>query len=166
MVPAMTAPAVSRKKVIGSERPRIAPPTPARSGLKGFEAAATELGIDLFPWQRTAARYITALGQGERWLYRHVAVVVARQNGKTTLLLPLIVDRMLKGDRIMHTAQDRVIPREVFTQVADYFMTKHPELLAQRNGRPIKPRFANGTEEIRLASGGLYAIVAPSRSGA
>ena len=98
--------------LVGREHPRLAPPTPARANLDAFVKAATDLGITLYPWQRTAARYLTALGQGERWLYRHVAIVVARQNGKTTLLAPLIVSRLQMGHRIMHTAQDRVLPRE------------------------------------------------------
>jgi phage terminase large subunit-like protein len=42
----------------------------------------------------------------------------------------------------------------------------YPELFPLRNGRPTKPRYANGQEEIRLTNGGIYSIVAPSRGGA
>lgn len=124
------------------------------------------MGINLYPWQRTAARYLTALGQGDRWLYRHVAIVVARQNGKTKLLPPLIVSRLLAGHRIMHTAQDRNLPREIFSEVADFMAAEHVGDLAVRNGRIVMPRFANGQEEIRMRNGGIYSIVAPTRSGA
>lgn len=154
-----------RTELIGRDRPRLAPPVPARSLVTEFVATADALGIDLFPWQRTAARYLTALGQGERWLYRHVAVVVARQNGKTRLLVPLIVSRLRMGHRIMHTAQDRNLPREVFSEVAD-IMAASPAELAVKNGRITMPRFANGQEEIRMKNGGIYSIVAPTRSGA
>ena len=139
-----------RNEPIGAEHPRIAPPVPARSQLAEFVTTAKELGIELYPWQRTAARYLTALGQGERWLYRHVAIVVARQNGKTRLLVPLIVQRLLDGHRIMHTAQDRNLPREIFGEVADYMAAEHPAELAVRNGRIVMPRFANGQEEVRM----------------
>jgi hypothetical protein len=107
-----------------------------------------------------AARYLTALDPAGRWLYREVAVIVARQNGKTTLLIPLILQRLLAGQRVMHTAQNRELPREVFGQVADLIVKNYRSLLRS------KPRFANGQEEIRLLNGGLYRIVAPSRGGA
>lgn len=153
------------KPLVGSEKPRLAPPTPARSQLAEFVDCATSIGIDLFPWQKVAARYLTALGQGDAWLYRHVAIVVARQNGKTRLLVPLIVSRLRMGHRIMHTAQDRNLPREIYSEVADIF-TASPAELAVKNGRIVMPRFANGQEEIRLKNGGVYSIVAPTRGGA
>jgi len=153
------------KPLLGHEKPRLAPPTPARSQLAEFIATADELGIDLFPWQRQAARYITALGQGERWLYPEVAAVVARQNGKTRLLVPLIVMRLRAGHRITHAAQTRELTRELFGEVAD-IMAKDPKLFQKRNGRPIMPRFGAGQEEIRLANGGSYRIVAATRAGA
>ena len=105
------------------------------------------------PWQREAAKYLTSDA-------REVAVIVARQNGKTTLLIPLILQRLLQGQRIMHTAQDRVLPREVFVEVAELLVKHYPNML---HGLP---RFANGTESIRLLNGGRYRIVAPSRNGA
>lgn len=127
------------KPLVGSEKPRLAPPTPARSQLAEFVDCATSIGIDLFPWQKVAARYLTALGQGDAWLYRHVAIVVARQNGKTRLLVPLIVSRLRMGHRIMHTAQDRNLPREIYSEVADIF-TASPAELAVKNGRIVMPQ--------------------------
>jgi hypothetical protein len=144
----------------GSPTPRIAPPVPARSQLEDFVACSKEIGIELFPWQRTAARYLTALGRGNTWLYREVAIVVARQNGKTTMLVPLIVKRLREGQRIMHTAQNRELPREAFSQVADIMQAKYGTELKSR------PRFANGQEEIKTRNGGVYRIVAPTRGGA
>jgi hypothetical protein len=146
--------------VVGRATPRIAPPLPARSDLAAFRKTAAAVGYSLYPWQDTAARYLTAKGTGDRLLYREVAVIVARQNGKTTLLVPLIVSRLLAGKRIMHTAQNRELPREVFGLVADIMLAKHWSKLRG------KPRFANGQEEIRLANGAHYRIVAPTRGGA
>lgn len=118
------------------------------------------------PHQDLAGRYIEALGPGDRHLYREVAVIMSRQNGKTELLIPVIVKRLIEGRRIMHTAQDRALPRETFYRVADVMYQHHPELFGSRNGRRSRPRYANGQEEIRLTNGGIYSIVAPSRSGA
>lgn len=147
--------------LVGSPRPRIAPPLPARSDIAAFRDTATGIGITLMPWQETAARYIEAKGP-DGLAYREVAVVVARQNGKSEILVPLIVKRLLAGRRIVHTAQDRAIPREVFYRVAEIMWAEHSDLFPLRNGRPTKPRFANGQEEIRLTNGGRYRIVAPN----
>lgn len=149
----------------GKERPRIAPPVPARSDVKVFEQVATDIGITLMPWQRCAGRYIEATGPEGRHLYREVAIVAARQNGKSTLLVALIVKWLREGKRVIHTAQNRELPREVFGQVAD-ILADDQTLFPERNGRRTRPRFANGQEEIRLANGGLYRIVAPTRGGA
>jgi hypothetical protein len=127
---------------------------------------AAAMDIDLMPWQETAGRYLEAKAPDGRHLYREVAVIVARQNGKTELLLPLIIKRLLAGARIIHTAQDRSLPREVFYRAAEWMWSTHPELFPLRNGRPTKPRYANGQEEMRLTNGSIYSIVAPTRSGA
>jgi hypothetical protein len=139
--------------VNGHANPRVAPPLPRRHQAADLSKLAQTLGIDLFPWQKTAARYLTSD-------YREVCVIVARQNGKTTLLVPLIVQRLLAGKRIMHTAQNRDLPREVFGIVADIFLNLFPHLLRH------KPRLANGQERIELKNGGIYRIVAPTRGGA
>ena len=144
----------------GSAKPRIAPPVPARSALAGFLAECECLGITPFPWQEVAARYLYGLGKGDAWLYPEAAAIVSRQNGKTEIVVPHVSRRLLMGRRIMHTAQNRELPREVFGRVADHFETKHAKLLAKR------PRFANGQEEIKLTNGGHYRIVAPTRGGA
>ena len=156
---------VSRPPLRGRSRPRVAPPTPARSDVKALEAVADELGHPFLPWQHTAARFIEALGpRGHQ--YREVAILVSRQNGKTELLRSLVIHRLRQGRRIMHTAQNRDLPREVFYDVAEFMWTHHRDMFPMRNDRETKPRYANGQEEIRLTNGGRYRIVAPTRSGA
>ena len=131
--------------------PRLAPPTPARSLLADYEAAARELGIRLMPWQRIAARYMTA-GTAKRWAFRSVCIVVARQNGKTELLLPRVVMGLKAGRRMLHTAQNRALPRETFLRVAQA-LNGHPDV--------VEVRYANGQEVIKWANGGRYTLVAP-----
>lgn len=153
------------KPLTGRTKPRIAPPTPARSLVKEYEAQANEIGIELIPWQREAARYLTAQGPGDRLLYREFAAIVARQQGKTELLVPLVVMRLRAGRRIMHTAQNRELPREVFGKVADIMAEKYADEV-KRAPRGLAIRFANGQEEIEMRNGGSYRLVAPTRGGA
>jgi len=147
------------RPLVGHPKPRIAPPTPPRTKRSEavyaeFLRAAEDLGIDLMDWQRVAARYLYAMGPGDRWLYPEFAALVARQNGKTTLLLPHILTRMRMGRRVLHTAQNREIPRETFELLAGH-LDGSPEV--QRRGI----RWANGQEVIKFANGGRYILVAP-----
>jgi phage terminase large subunit-like protein len=151
--------------LLGSAKPRLAPPMPAVSDVAEFREVAASLGISLMPWQETSARYSEARGPDGRHLYKEFCEVVARQNGKTEKLVPLIVKRLRAGRRIMHTAQNRDLPRVVFARVAQ-IMSQDMSLFPTRNGRPVRPRFANGQEEIQLTNGGRYKIVAPTRGGA
>jgi len=143
--------AVTRPLLTGSSTPRIAPPRPLRSLRVEYRAAARELGIRLMPWQRLAGAFMTALNR-KRWRYREVCVVVARQNGKTSLLLPLILMHLRRGNRILHTAQNRAIPRETFLTLAR---------LLNGSEEVTEIRFANGQELIRFKNGGRYTLVAP-----
>ena len=151
-----TAPEVK----FGHAQPRIAPPRPLRSAFAEFQRAAADLAISLMPWQEVAAWYMCALSPDDLWLFPEDATIVSRQQGKTELLPPFIVSRLRMGRRIMHTAQNRELPREVHGRVADYYMNHEPGALK------TKPRFANGQEEIRTKGGGVYRIVAPTRGGA
>lgn len=132
--------------------PRIAPPIPARSRLNDLKAIADGIGVDLMWWQALASRYLTAIS-GDRWLYPEVCFVVSRQNGKTELLVPRIIDDLRRGRRVLHTAQNRTLPRTVFMRVAR----------ALDLGEVIAIRYANGQEAIEMVNGGRYEIVAPQR---
>lgn len=144
------------REIVGAEHPRIGPPLPLRSKLAAYEAAAAKLGMNLYPWQRVAASYITALNDAGHWVYREVAVVVARQNGKTQLMVPRILMGLELGESILHTAQNRDIPRKTFIR----------EVLPAmyRAGIEFDVRKSNGQEEISTPTGGRYKIVAPNDS--
>lgn len=151
--------AVAETRRYGSTQPRIAPPFPLRSAVDAYRQTATDIGIDLMPWQLVAATYTEALAPDDRWLYPEVADVVSRQNGKTELLVPHIARRLRMGRRIVHTAQNRELPREVFGRVADAMLARYRDELKS------KPRYANGQEVISMRNGGTYRIVAPTRGG-
>ena len=123
------------------------------------------MGLTLMPWQLHALRYITAIGPDKRHAFHDVCVVVARQNGKTTLMMPLIIRALKDGKRIMHLAQTRELPRQMFDIIANE-LAKEPDLLPKRRGRIIWPRYGAGQEEVTLNNGGVYRIAAASRGGA
>src|SRR4051812_35469346 len=113
------AAAKASRAVLGSAKPRVAPPVPARSLWREVHEQAIAMGITPFPWQDASWRYSWAVGRGDLWLYREILELVGRQNGKTEKLVPHIVKRLRMGRRIMHTAQNRELPREVFGRVAE-----------------------------------------------
>jgi hypothetical protein len=154
------------KPLVGSATPRIGPPPPLHHGLAEYRQAAADLDIDPMPWQDTAAMYLTARGPDGSWLYREVAAVVGRQNGKTTLTKPLIVQRLKAGRHIMHIAQVRELPRIMFEAIADALEASDPGLFPKRRGKIIWPRRGAGSESIVLTNGGSYRIAAAVRGSA
>src|SRR5574339_637273 len=153
----------ARKPLVGTPKPRIAPPLPARSKLKDLEACAADLDLELMPWQRIAGRYMTAVGPGDKWLYGLLAAVASRQHGKTEIIKPRVLMGFLMGRKMLHTAQDRARPRKsTFAPLVDFFANAKRR---QKYGvRKILE--ANGQEEIVCANGALYTIDAPRSGGA
>jgi hypothetical protein len=151
----------------GNAKPRIAPPVPVHSDVDRLCSTAQGMGIELMPWQETAARYLTATNGDGLPLYREVCIVVARQNGKTHLMKPLIVQALRDGRRVMHIAQTRELPRIMFGIIASSLTE---DLFLKERGRggkmhTIWPRKGSGQEEILLANGGSYRIAAASSGG-
>jgi hypothetical protein len=137
--------------LLGSDLPRIGvdlDPAP----LAELRQDAKAMHIELMPWQEYALAVAEARNPDGSYLFAEVADVVARQNGKSTKLAPLIRKRMREGRRILHSAQDRIIPRRIFERVG----------LSFKKGE-ARVRLANGQEEVVLPNGGRYKIVAPQR---
>jgi phage terminase large subunit-like protein len=119
--------------------------------------------MPLLPWQSHVAHRAHAVGDDGRWQSRVVAVVVARQSGKTHLLrLRILAGLLLWGERlIVATAQSREVALETFRGVLE-IAESHPEVsrLIKRVAR------TNGKEELELKNGSRYRIVAPTSGGA
>jgi len=143
--------------VKGSPIPRIAPPLPARSRVKEFVAAADDIDMTLLPWQQRAGRYMYATGPDGRWLYPEVAIVVARQNGKTELLLPHIMCRLAMGRRIIHAAQTRELPRLLFNRLVP---------LVQQTFPIVRIRKGAGQETIEIPTTGAFYKIMAATGGA
>ena len=113
--------------------------------------ASQSLRLHLYPWQSHALEVMTAVGDDGRWRYREVAVIAARQNGKTMILRPRVKMGLDRGERILHVAQQREIPREAMMSLASVLPSSY------------KVRTANGQEQITSPAGGTYKIIAAQR---
>jgi len=151
--------------LVGVSTPRIGTPDHGQRSLGRVLYALDELaGLSLMPWQRLAADRACQVKPNGEWLYPTVGIVVSRQNGKTLLAARRILAGLfVLGDhQILHLAQDRALPREVFTEVATT-IADEPQLnrhLAARGGI----RYTNGQETIRLKDGSTYRILAPTET--
>lgn len=96
----------------GSTEPRIFTPplrplTPKTSMGFACVAFAEVLGIHLLPWQRWLVIHILELLPDGRLRFRTVVVLVARQNGKSTVAMVIVLFLMfIKGWSVLGTAQD------------------------------------------------------------
>lgn len=172
--------AASRLKGLrGCETPRIwARPlrelTPETSlGFAAIEFAETVCELELFPWQKwllihaleladelTVSTLHTRGKLDPIFRYRRVVVLVARQNGKSTLsqVLSLFFLYELGTDLILGTAQDLDTAEEVWQGALD-IIEETPEL----SERALKPILVNGKKTIRLNTGERYKVKAANR---
>ena len=148
----------------------------------GFEVIAfakAVLGIELFPWQKWLLVHALELKEDGTYRFSKLIILVARQNGKTTLLVVLslwwlYVDSKRHTDRlhprdflILGTAQDLDTAKEAWDR-ANVYTDPDPENEAgvkMLQDRSLKPTMANGAVSMRTKSGAKYRIKAASRGG-
>lgn len=153
----------------GNETPRVHTPplrelTPETSwGYSVIDFAESVLGVELFPWQKWF--YIHALERGEQSLFRFrtIVLLVARQNGKTTVIAILVLWAMcvFGMSLTLGTAQDLDTAEESWERALE-LIEGTPELAEMLK----KVSRVNGRKEIRLSSGERYKIAAATRRGA
>ena len=167
------------KRRLGSEQPRIftAPLRKlTRQTSLGFDAidfAEDVCGIELYPWQRWLLIHaleldpaLTVATMGERhrldplFRFRKVVVLVARQNGKSTLsqVLSLFFLYQLGTGLVLGTAQDLDTAEEVWDGALD--IIEDTPALAELADKPVKN---NGKKAIRLLTGERYKVKAANR---
>jgi phage terminase large subunit-like protein len=81
--------------IYGYNTPRIHSPLNDLPS-KGSELSqfATEIGLPLLPWQEWIAEMAHKVKPDGRWKHSNICVVVARQNGKSTLMMVRIMAGM------------------------------------------------------------------------
>lgn len=120
----------------------------------------TVLGIHLFPWQRWVLIHALELLPDGTFRFRTVVLLVARQNGKSTVLQVLTLWRMYVDGAplVIGTAQDLDTAEEQWQFVVD-MAEDIPELAAE-----IDQVFkVNGKKQLKLLTGERYKVKAANR---
>jgi hypothetical protein len=138
-----------------------------RKTSKGYAVIdfAEKLGISLMPWQRQAlirGLELRSKSEGGGYRFRTVLVLVARQNGKTTLLKVLSLWRLLEDGAklVLGTSTNLDTARESWEGVVE--LSESSDEIAPR---VTKVRRANGEQSLVFDGGKRYKIAAANRRG-
>lgn len=163
--------------ILGAEVPRIFTPprrelTPETShGYAAIAFAEQVLGVQLFPWQKWLLIHAleleeqtadeVAAGQPPRYRFRFCVVEVARQNGKTMLMLVLALWHIyaLDSPTVIGTAQDLANAEKAWAEAVEWAKSDEEleELIEKVNlGHP---------KYMKLVTGCQYRVAAASRKG-
>lgn len=152
-------------KLVGKTTPRLFTPPQrrlSRTTTRGFEVAefAEMIGEPLLPWQEWLVKHALELNPDGTYRFRTVLVLVARQNGKSSVKRVVSLWRLfMDGAKlILGTAQDVAQAREQWQMCIDTIRA-NPDLDAEME----QERRVNGDEWFKLASGGRYKIAASNR---
>ncbi len=160
---AMSAPSTSSATALGKTIPRIFTP-PLRPltretslGFLVIDFANRVLRMELMPWQEWWLIHALELMPDSSFRFRTIVTLVARQNGKTTLLKVLALFFMYyRGNKaVLGTAQTIDIARESWDGCLE--MIDDIEFL---RGELVKTRRQNGEQEFRLLNKSRYKIAA------
>lgn len=158
----------SLPKRFGSELPRIWTPeqrklTPRTSrGFECIQFAEDVLELELYPWQKWLLIHALETLPDGTFRFRTVVLLVARQNGKSTLMQVLSLWRMFVDGAplVIGTAQNLDIAEEVWQGAVD-MAQEVAELAAEID----KVDLTNGKKALRLVSGSRYKVQAATRRG-
>ncbi len=160
-----SGPAAAPPEILGHTEPRLwTPPlrelTPETSyGFDVIDFARDVVGMPLDEWEEWAVIHAGELLEDGRPRFRVCLILVARQNGKTTLAKVLIlywlfVERV--GD-ILGTSTDRTYAKRTWTQTHE--LATGNEWLSQHLG-PRAVRLTLGEESFRTLDGVEYVFAA------
>lgn len=113
------------------------------------------IGFKLLPWQMFLAHEICKIREDGKWYFKEVAVIIARQNGKSTFMQLMILWRMyaLEQKLQVHTAHKLNTSSEIFWKVEATV-----DAFAHLKDRFEKKYESKGMQEIRLQTGERYIV--------
>jgi hypothetical protein len=120
------------------------------------------LGIRLIPWQRWLLIHTHELRPDGRFRFRTILILVARQNGKTTIVSGKNLWKMfvLQVPLVIGTAQNLDISEEAWDAAVE-MAEATPELAVEIEHVDR----TNGKKALRLSNGARWKIAAASRKG-
>ena len=147
--------------LLGDQEPRLCSLPPFDSDASGRNAVALAevAGLELDPWQRLVLES-GLRRRGDKWAAFEVALIVARQNGKGTVLEALeLAALFLYPDvrLILHSAHEFKTAAEAFLRVRA-LIEDRPEF----DARVSRIRTAAGAEAVELKDGKRLRFVARS----
>lgn len=150
------------EKLIGCKKPRIfTPPLRplTRATSRGYEVAdfAEAIGEPLLPWQKWAVIHAMETHPDGTYRFRVVLILVARQNGKSSLKRTVSLWRLfIDGARlVVGSAQDIVTAKEQWRYCIDTIQS-----CSFLKAELDKVSYSNGDEYFRLVNGARYKITA------
>lgn len=164
----------SAPSLLGSETPRVFTPplrelTPETSlGYSVIQFADEVLDVELYAWQQWLLIHALELLEDGSFRFRNVVVLVARQNGKSTLsqVLALWFIYVYGYNLVLGTAQDLDTAEEVWQGAVDLVLETDDD------DDPVRPELfdlhkrvvmVNGKKSLDLKTGARYKVKAANR---
>lgn len=127
-------------------------------GFEAIEFIESVVGIKLLPWQKWwLIHALELLPGGRKFRFKTIVTLVARQNGKTTLLKCLTL-YLMYSDRarmVLGSAQNLEIAKESWLGAVQ-MIEENADLYAELD----YVRRGNGDQELKLTNGARYKIAA------
>jgi hypothetical protein len=122
---------------------------------------ATELGINLMEWQRYVCIHGHKIRADGRWAHSELGLIMARQQGKSTLMMLRILTGMFVwGEGLQLASAHRLTTSlETFRQIVALIET-HPKLEKEVK----KIRWQHGAEEIELFGNRRFVVKAANNA--
>jgi phage terminase large subunit-like protein len=151
------------KKLMGHVKPRVHTPfLKGPSKVDEVAELAEKIGMPLLEWQRFILEDMLRVDAKGEFRRKTLALLIARQSGKTHLARMLILAHLFlwNSKMVIGMSSNRNMALDTFRQVANV-IEDNDFLKAQ-----VKQiRFANGQESITTLKGNRYQIVAATRDG-
>lgn len=151
------------KKLMGHVKPRVHTPfLKGPSKVDEVAELAEKIGMPLLEWQRFILEDMLRVDEKGEFRRKTLALLIARQSGKTHLARMLILAHLFlwNSKMVIGMSSNRNMALDTFRQVANV-IEDNDFLKAQ-----VKQiRFANGQESITTLKGNRYQIVAATRDG-
>jgi len=155
--------------LVGAIKPRImSPELKGNSYGDAFAEFCRSCNYELMPWQKYVADDFLTVDKAGNFVRKTVAILVARQNGKSWLAsFRILFGLFVLGEKsVVAMSSNRSMALTTFRQVISVIEANEHLRERVKLNRGMVGRFANGQESIELKNGATYKVVAATRDGA